>query len=918
MVPRPRTWLPLLAATLTVAALAVPATAAPSNPAPDLLPSPQQWAGGTGDLVLGARSRIVADRADTGQLAGDAQTFATDLRAITGLPLPVVTASQPSAGDVFLTLAAGHPNGYQLTIGSAVRIAGNDQTGTFYGEQSVEQILSTATGHDQLPVGTATDWPGTAYRGVMLDLGRHYYSVDYVLDQIRQAAWDKLSTIHLHFTEQNAFRLQSTTYPGLAAPQSYSHADIARMVAYAQRYHVELVPEIDIPAHSVPIGQYDPALQWNCASMNGSAYQSWPGYTLDITNPATTTFVTNLLKEFVPLFPNSPVFHLGGDEYPELAAQLQCPELVNYAVQHGYASTEDVFVAWLNQMAGVVSSLGKRPEIWNWWDVAGGATIQPDKNIIIDAWTGTADAYLNAGYDTVSSPDNLLYVTPSAPPGNPGTDDVSLYSQWTPASAAHLLGYEVSRWSDNAVTEPDAYFDSFAQRTQQVVADRLWGGPRAYSSVFAFEDAADQIGAPPGVPDAFDPDDVQLTGTPYGTGPAWGGSSNTYDKAFDGDPATFFDYAQPSGGYTGIDLGAGHAAPVTAIRFVPRAGQLARMVGGVFQGCTDGPATGCHTIATVNWTPGQDWHDLAVTDPAPYRWLRYAGPDNGFCDVAEIQFYTAPHTTAQLTGLSPATWQPGGSYRVSAAYTGPAANVTLTAYSADNDTRLPVIPLGGANWLVQVPADAPAGTYRVIAAAGDAVDSSTALVPFPSLAAAANNVGVTDDNETNPADLLAGFDGDTSSFSAQELASLGVTPGAPVTAGGLTFQWPTAATSTPDNVITAGQTVDVHGSGHTLGLLLSGTYGPVGGTGTLTYTDGGTATFSVSAPDWQVVPAGANVAISTSYHNLAGTGQVTRTADVYYDTVPLDPAKQLAMITLPTTTGPSASSALHLFAIATG
>ncbi|HEY4454572.1 MAG TPA: beta-N-acetylhexosaminidase [Pseudonocardiaceae bacterium] len=910
---RPRLWLPLIAA-LAVAGLAMPASAAPTpNPAPTLLPSPQQWTGGTGDLTLGARTRIVVDRA---QLMPDAQTFAADLRTSTGLPFPVTIGAQPAPGDIFLTVAPGHPNGYQLTIGSAVRIAGNDPTGTFYGEQSVEQILAQRR-DNRLPVGTVTDWPSTGYRGVMLDLGRHYYSVDYVLDQIRQAAWDKLDTIHLHFTEQNAFRLQSTTYPGLAAPQSYSHADIARMVAYANRYHIQLVPEIDIPAHSVPIGQYDPSLEWDCASMNGSAYQSWPGYTLDITKPATTTFITNLLKEFVPLFTNSPVFHLGGDEYPEFAAQQQCPELVTYAQQHGYQSTEDVFVSWLNQIAGVVSSLGKRPEIWNWWDVAGGATIQPDKNIIIDAWTGTADAYLNAGYDTVSSPSNLLYVTPGAAPGGtgPGADDATLYSQWIPATNPHLLGYEVSRWSDNAVTAPDAYFDWFAQRMQQVVADRLWGAPRAYNSVFAFEDAADQIGAPPGVPSPFDPADTQLTGAPYGTSPGWGNGPNTFDKAFDGDPATFFDYAQPDGGYTGIDLGAGHAAPVTAIRFVPRAGQLARMVGGVFQGCTDGPASGCHTLATVDWTPGEDWHALAVTDPTPYRWLRYVSPANGFANVAEIQFYTAPHTSAHLTGLTGATWQPGGVYRVTAHYTGPATNFALTAYSTDNDTRLPVIPLGGANWLVQIPKTAPPGTYRVVAQAGGTEDSATALVPFPTLAAAANNVGVTDDNQTDPADLLAGFDGDTSSFSAQALAAAGVTPGAPVTAAGLTFRWPTAS---PDNVISAGQTVDVHGSGHTLGFLLSGAYGPVGGTGTLTYTDGSTATFTLSAPDWQVIPPGANVAVSTAYHNLAGTGKVDRTTDVYYDTVPLNPAKQPAMITLPTTTGPSAMSALHIFAVAIG
>ena len=606
---------------------------AATNPPPAVTPSLHQWTGASGVLELTRDSRIVVDPS----MASDAGTFADDLAVITGQHMPVVVGDQPQAGDVFLTVdgTVGTTDGYRLTIDDAVRIAGASADGTFAGEQTVEQILAIDPTHRALPCGTAEDWPDYGYRGVMLDMGRHYYSVDYVLQEIRRAAWSKLDTLHLHLTEQNAFRLVSTTYPGLAAAQSYSHADIGRIVDYAERYHVRLVPEIDVPAHDVPIGLYDPSLQWDCPSMNASAYQPWPGYTLDITKPATTTFVTNLLKEFVPLFRYSTVFHLGGDEYPELAAQSQCPELVSYAKDHGYAATEDVFVAWLNQMGQVVRSLGKRPEIWNWWDVAGGATTAPDHDLIINAWTGSPDAYLKAGYDTVSSPGNLLYVTPEGPPGGSlQPDDPALYQQWTPETDAHLLGYEVSRWSDNAVDEPDAYFEWFARRPEQVVADRIWGGPRAFPSVYDFEDAVDSVGDPPGIRSVGD---IRLTGTPYGTSPPWSPPS-TYDKAFDRDPGTFFDFSQGSGGYTGLDLGAAHR--IASIRFVPRSGQLARMVGGVFQGCTDGPATGCHPLATVEWTPSADWHVLPVSDPRRYRWVRYVGPDGGFCNVAEIQFYT--------------------------------------------------------------------------------------------------------------------------------------------------------------------------------------------------------------------------------------------------------------------------------------
>lgn len=735
-----RRYLALLTVLLTAGtglAVAPASSAAPAtHPAPPVQPALHEWTGGSGTFALGPGSRIVVTAP---ALAGDASTFGDDLALITGLRLPVVPSPEHHAGDIVLGLGATgvQAQGYRLDIGDAVTIQGADATGAFYGEQTVEQLFKLGP----LPHGSATDWPDIGHRGLMLDTVRHYYSPADIEQVIRIAAWQKMDVVHLHLTDDQAFRLQSSIYPGLASAQSYSQATITGFVELAQRYHITLVPEIDIPAHSSGITAFDPALRWDCSVMGGGM--------LDITKPATTEFVTNLLREFVPLFPNSPVFHLGGDEYPGVATQQQCPELVDYAKAHGFASTEDVIVDWQNQIDKVVQSLGRQDEIWNWWDVAGGATITPSQDMIIEAWTGSPDAYLTAGYDTVSSPGNLLYVVPGVSSTGSHPNDQFLYESWTPESNPHLLGFEVSHWNDVTAALPDAYVRWFGDRPDSVLAARTWGGPRA-ANLFAFEQQVDRIGPPPGLPNpslAGTP----LTGTPYGSGPASNNGTTTYDKAFDGDVSTYVDLAAADGGYTGIDLG--HPAQVTAVRFVPRdasSQNTLRMVGGVFQGCTTGPASGCTDLATDRWEPTYDWMVLPVADQHAYRWLRYVSPDGGHTDVAEIQFYGGPPSPAHLD--VPGTLGVGDN-PVQATITNPGdlpltqLHAALDVYSSDDMTPLAtrVVSAPGAvpphtsatvTWVVSLPVDAsPGTTYRLDANltwdGGATSVAATTVLPFP-------------------------------------------------------------------------------------------------------------------------------------------------------------------------------------------
>ena len=699
---------------------------AAGGPPPGVVPALREWSAGSGAFRLGAASRIVVDASS---LADEAVLLRDDLAAVTGFTLPVVVKQRPKHGDLFLSAGSTDAElgseGYRLVIGDQVEISASTDTGVFYGTQTVLQILRSTVGHRTLPRGVARDWPQQSERGYLLDAGRHYYSPDFIVQTIDEMAYLKLNTLQLHFTDNDAFGLVSEKFPYLATPGAYTRADLARFEAVAQRHHVTIIPEIEMPAHSAAILRARPDLGFDCPQMGGA--------TLDVTKPAVLQFTSALIDEFAPLFPGTE-FQIGTDEYPTQATQETCPELVQYASAHGFASTADVFVNFINEMNEVVRSHGKRMVIWNWWNVNQNPTIAPNKNIKVEVWTtaatGTTDdhspqTYLDMGYQVVASPSDTLYVTPgSMLLPNPKF----LYEKWAPLVDAHLSGYLISVWSDFAQTLPDSYFDAYLRRPREVLADLLWGGPRQ-GTVADFFARADAIGTPAGVPEYRLPN--QLIGTPYGTSPGYE-ASDTFGKAFDGDPITYFLYAKPNGGYTGIDLGPGHESAVSLVHFFPTPGakNLDRLVGGRFEGCADGPTSGCQTLVTVQARPAFGWNDLAIANPGRYRWLRYIGPDGGYSSIAEIEF-VAP--ARALTVQAPERLRQLGDNQVVTSYlnttTKPVYDVrlSLTAYATDDraartvrslvQASFPVVLPGKAvstEWQVDVPLSSATGTYHLV------------------------------------------------------------------------------------------------------------------------------------------------------------------------------------------------------------
>ncbi|MFD9688744.1 NEW3 domain-containing protein [Kitasatospora sp. NPDC059088] len=238
-------------------------------------------------------------------------------------------------------------------------------------------------------------------------------------------------------------------------------------------------------------------------------------------------------------------------------------------------------------------------------------------------------------------------------------------------------------------------------------------------------------------------------------------------------------------------------------------------------------------------------------------------------------------------------------------------------------TALPRVEPGGtasATVTVHGPQGTPGTTvtaitatasYRARPTAVDTVSGDRTIVqtvPYPSLAAAFDNVGTTSESAPAPGN----FDGNGDSYSTQALAAAGATPGATISANGLDFTWPSSAPGTADNVSAAGQQITLTGQGTALGFL-GAEAGFTAGTVTVTYTDGTTSTGQLGFPNWCCSPTdayGAKTAFTTDHRNTpTGPANYGTTYGVFTNTVPLTPGRTIRSITLPD------APALHVFAL---
>ena len=235
----------------------------------------------------------------------------------------------------------------------------------------------------------------------------------------------------------------------------------------------------------------------------------------------------------------------------------------------------------------------------------------------------------------------------------------------------------------------------------------------------------------------------------------------------------------------------------------------------------------------------------------------------------------------------------------------PASGTVTLAPGGDTTTSLSVTSTAPGTVTVPITVTVTAGGTTQ-PSAGAYLEVTT---PYPSLAAAYDNVGITSDADHTPGN----FDGYGNSFSAQALAADGITQGSTVTAGGVTFTWPDVPAGQPDNVMLNGQTVTLSGSGGTLGFLGAAASGTHSGTGTILYTDGTTQSFTITFPDWisRTPVDGDTLVATTAYANRTTSGPA-RTPSLFAAYAPLQRGKTVQAVQLP------AGSDMHVFALGIG
>lgn len=469
------------------------------NPKPFVVPELKTWSGAEGQTALSGR--IVVKNA---KLKTVAAALAADYKEMFGKELTIVNGAT-KGGDIVLSLKkdkALGDEGYTMNVGSAVEITAATERGVFWATRTLLQIAEQHK-DGNLPKGKTTDVPEYKLRGFMIDCGRKFIPMSYLRDLAKIMAYYKMNTLQVHLNDngfrqyfggdwnktQAAFRLECDTYPGLTAKDgSYSKQEFIDFQKLAEQNGVEVIPEIDAPAHSLAFTQYK----------NEIGSKEYGMDHLDLFNPETYKFMDGLWKEYIggknPVFIGKRV-HIGTDEYSNAKKD----------VVEKFREFTDHYIKY-------VESFGKQAVVWGALTHANGDTKVKNKGVLMDIWfNGYADPVemKKQGYKLVSIPDGLVYIVPAAGYYYDYLNCQYLYEHWTPAVIGNktfeendpmIEGGMFAVWNDhagNGISTKDVHHRVYP--ALQTLAVKCWTGKETKLPYAEFDSKRAELSEAPGV-----------------------------------------------------------------------------------------------------------------------------------------------------------------------------------------------------------------------------------------------------------------------------------------------------------------------------------------------------------------------------------------------------------------------------------
>ena len=482
-----------------------------------VIPRPQSVVTAPGRFTLSPRTTIWSDKADSAV----ARSFARSLAPGTAMELPLRIGTSATGNRILFRRAASRDTtlgaeGYRLDVRpGVVTITSSAPAGAFYATQTLLQLLP-ADIYRSAPVSARTwtipavkieDRPRFAWRGMHLDVSRHFMPKEFVKKYIDLLALHKMNTFHWHLTDDQGWRIEIKKYPRLtevgawrdrtivgrqtrdtlSAPFDnkrhggfYTQDDIREIVAYARDRFVTIVPEIEMPGHSqAAIASY-PTL-----GNFGDTIKTWTmwGVTNYILNPSDTTiaFMQDVLTEVMALFPGK-FIHIGGDEAPKNQWKVS-PRAQDRMRALGIA-TENELQSWFTtKMDSFLASHGRR--LVGWDEILEGG-LAP--NAVVMSWRGTAGgiAAARAGHNVVMTPGSHTYfdhyqslnqaAEPLAIGGFLPIDTVYSYepvpAELEPQFASHILGAQGQVWTEYIEGPKNVEYMAFPR--ESALAEVLW------------------------------------------------------------------------------------------------------------------------------------------------------------------------------------------------------------------------------------------------------------------------------------------------------------------------------------------------------------------------------------------------------------------------------------------------------------
>ena len=450
-----------------------------------LVPLPQAMHAGEGRFMLGRHTRIVAPDDPRGR---EIASFLRDaLRAQTGLALrPGHDGTRASVIELRIDAAVQGEEAYRLTVTPRrATITAADDRGLFWGVQTLIQLAPAGRGTDAaIPAVQIEDAPAYRWRGVMLDVARHYQPVGFVEKQIDLMSRYKLNVLHWHLTDDQGWRIQIRKYPKLTEVGAwrteadgertggfYTQQQIREVVEYARRRNVMVVPEIEMPGHaSAAVAAYP----WLSCGQRPVVVPSGWGVFDDIFcagDERTFAFLHDVLDEVAALFP-APYIHIGGDEVPK--RQWLDDDATQRLMREQHLADGQALQSWF--ISRIQRDLAARGKTLIGWDeiLEGGA----DRHAIVEMWRGADQAR-----KALANGNRLIVAGPfylDTPIDRLTLQDLYRTDAFAdPAFAAHpqqVLGAEAPLWSERVTTRNA---EAMLYPRLLAFAERLWN-PRAH------------------------------------------------------------------------------------------------------------------------------------------------------------------------------------------------------------------------------------------------------------------------------------------------------------------------------------------------------------------------------------------------------------------------------------------------------